>query len=366
MKGGSKSGSKGSKGGSKSGGSKKRRIEPAPKIGKEEKKVVKPKNWKLSHQHLFPKRPKNFAIGRDILPKGRDLTRYVKWPTYIRVQRQYAILKKRLKVPPAINQFSHTLDKNHADTLFRLLMHYRPESHKEKYDRLLAVSKAEARKAKKEAKNKDKDSKDKDSKDKGKDKDKDKGKDMDVDKDKDKDKEKKDKEKKDKKDKKEKDKKAKDKKEKHDKEKKEEVKEEKEKGGKPLAIKYGMNHVTRLIEKKKAKLVVIAHDVDPIELVVWLPALCRKMEVPYCIVKSRSRLGTFVNLKTAPAIVLTEVKKEHQVQFDQLVAAVKSAFNDNAADLKKWGGGIMGQKTQNRIKKREKALQREKKGVQMT
>lgn len=37
---------------------------------------------------------------------------------------------------------------------------------------------------------------------------------------------------------------------------------------------------------------VIAHDVDPIELVVWLPALCRKMEVPYCIVKGKSRLGT--------------------------------------------------------------------------
>ena len=36
---------------------------------------------------------------------------------------------------------------------------------------------------------------------------------------------------------------------------------------------------------------VIAHDVDPIELVVWLPALCRKMEVPYCIVKGKSRLG---------------------------------------------------------------------------
>lgn len=36
---------------------------------------------------------------------------------------------------------------------------------------------------------------------------------------------------------------------------------------------------------------VIAHDVDPIELVVWLPALCRKMEIPYAIVKGKSRLG---------------------------------------------------------------------------
>jgi large subunit ribosomal protein L7Ae len=54
---------------------------------------------------------------------------------------------------------------------------------------------------------------------------------------------------------------------------------------KPLVVKYGLNHITQLIEAGKAQLVVIAHDVDPIELVVWLPALCKKMNVPYCIVK---------------------------------------------------------------------------------
>lgn len=43
--------------------------------------------------------------------------------------------------------------------------------------------------------------------------------------------------------------------------KKEEVKTEK-----PLVVKFGLNHVTSLIEQKKAKLVAIAHDVDPIEV----------------------------------------------------------------------------------------------------
>lgn len=36
-------------------------------------------------------------------------------------------------------------------------------------------------------------------------------------------------------------------------------------GKKPIVVKYGINHVTNLIEQKKAQLVVIAHDVDPIE-----------------------------------------------------------------------------------------------------
>ena len=34
----------------------------------------------------------------------------------------------------------------------------------------------------------------------------------------------------------------------------------------PVAVKMGMNHVTSLVEERKAKLVVIAHDVDPVEV----------------------------------------------------------------------------------------------------
>lgn len=34
----------------------------------------------------------------------------------------------------------------------------------------------------------------------------------------------------------------------------------------PLGVSYGIHTVTSLVEQKKAKLVVIAHDVDPIEV----------------------------------------------------------------------------------------------------
>lgn len=62
---------------------------------------------------------------------------------------------------------------------------------------------------------------------------------------------------------------------------------------KPVVVKFGLNHITHLVETGKAKLVVIAHDVDPIELVVWLPAVCRKMDVPYIIVKVRTQHNLF-------------------------------------------------------------------------
>lgn len=63
------------------------------------------------------------SAGQDIRPKT-DLTRFVKWPQYVRLQRQKVILHQRLKVPPAIAQFSHTLDKNTATQLFKLLNKY--------------------------------------------------------------------------------------------------------------------------------------------------------------------------------------------------------------------------------------------------
>ncbi|XP_006880450.1 PREDICTED: interleukin-6-like [Elephantulus edwardii] len=56
-----------------------------------------------------------------------------------------------------------------------------------------------------------------------------------------------------------------------------------------------VNTITTLVEK--AQQVVIAHDMDPIELVVFLPALCQKMGVPYCITKGKARLGPLFHRK---------------------------------------------------------------------
>lgn len=52
---------------------------------------------KTAQNPLFEARPKTFGIGGDIAPK-QDLTRFVKWPEYVRFQRQKVILHQRLKV----------------------------------------------------------------------------------------------------------------------------------------------------------------------------------------------------------------------------------------------------------------------------
>ncbi|CDP21835.1 unnamed protein product [Coffea canephora] len=99
---------------------------------------------------------------------------------------------------------------------------------------------------------------------------------------------------------------------------------------KPIVVKYSLQHVTCLVEQKLFSAeqgTIVAHNVDPIELVVWLPALCRKMEIPYCIVKGKSRLGVIVHKKTTSVLCLTSVKNEDKLEFSKVLEAIKVIHN---------------------------------------
>jgi large subunit ribosomal protein L7Ae len=102
--------------------------------------------------------------------------------------------------------------------------------------------------------------------------------------------------------------------------------------------------------------VVIAADVDPIELVVWLPTLCRRHGVPYAVVNNKGRLGTLVHLKTATALALTQVEKEDQAALDKVIEIANAKFTNNVDLRRKWGGGVMGLRTVRAIEKREKLV----------
>jgi len=127
-------------------------------------------------------------------------------------------------------------------------------------------------------------------------------------------------------------------------------------------VQYGLNHVTTLVEQKKAKLVAIAHDVEPVELVLWLPALCRKMGVPYVIVKGKARLGAVVHKKNAAVVAITNVKNEDKNELSLLTQIAQDSFNSNVEVRRAWGGARLGVKSLAAIRKREKALAKEKAG----
>jgi len=125
---------------------------------------------------------------------------------------------------------------------------------------------------------------------------------------------------------------------------------------KPKYIKAGIKHVTHLVEQKEAKLVIIAHDVDPIEIVLWLPTLCRKKGVPYLIVKGKARLGKLVHKKTASCLAVTDIDQNRDSNnLSLFVEKANDNFNNRLTDqMKTPGGGIMGSKHYDRKKKEDK------------
>lgn len=95
---------------------------------------------------------------------------------------------------------------------------------------------------------------------------------------------------------------------------------------------------------------------NPIECVVWLPALCRKMDVPFAIVKDKARLGALVHQRNAAVVCLTNVNKADLSQMLLLKNLCSEKFNNNVDHIRKWGGGIMGLKTQAKLDKRAKQV----------
>jgi large subunit ribosomal protein L7Ae len=79
---------------------------------------------------------------------------------------------------------------------------------------------------------------------------------------------------------------------------------------------------------------------------VWLPALCRKMGVPYAIVKGKARLGQLVHKKTATAVAFKNIHKADQGDFSALTRVITEKYFGESADKlrRKWGGNKVGPK----------------------
>lgn len=66
-------------------------------------------------------------------------------------------------------------------------------------------------------------------------------------------------------------------------------------------LKRGTNETTKSVERNLAKLVVIAEDVDPEEIVMHLPILCEEKKVSYVYVPSKLELGKASGIDVAAA-----------------------------------------------------------------
>jgi large subunit ribosomal protein L7Ae len=143
-----------------------------------------------------------------------------------------------------------------------------------------------------------------------------------------------------------------------------EVKHVKPQTKKPKFVKFGLKHVVALVESRKARLVLIASDVDPLELVLWLPTLCKKKDIPYMIVKGKANLGSIVHKKTAAALCITEVKKADEKELEILIQKARENYLDRYSEtVKRTGGQVMGAKHLAAKTKRERTKAKEIRSV---
>ena len=94
-------------------------------------------------------------------------------------------------------------------------------------------------------------------------------------------------------------------------------------------------------------MVLIAADVDPIETVVFLPSLCKTMDIPYAIVPSKERLGFLANKKTCTCLAQTDFK-DNAAELENLCKIFRERFQGPPPHSRKPEKGI-------------KAIQKEKK-----
>jgi large subunit ribosomal protein L7Ae len=72
-------------------------------------------------------------------------------------------------------------------------------------------------------------------------------------------------------------------------------------------IRVGTNEVTKSSERAEAKLVIMAEDVDPVEILVHIPMLCEEKRIPYIYVPKKQRLGQSAGLsKSAASVAVVE------------------------------------------------------------
>jgi large subunit ribosomal protein L7Ae len=87
-------------------------------------------------------------------------------------------------------------------------------------------------------------------------------------------------------------------------------------------IRKGTNETTKAIERGVAKLVIIAEDVEPPEVVAHLPIICDERNVPYVFVPTRASMGPALGIDVGAASACIVESGDAQALIDQVVTEI--------------------------------------------
>jgi len=96
-------------------------------------------------------------------------------------------------------------------------------------------------------------------------------------------------------------------------------------------VKKGTNEATKAIERGSSKLIVIAEDVEPPEVVAHLPILCEEQGAAFVFVPTKQELGNSLGIEitSAAAAILDAGDAQHIVdQIIERISKIKGGKTD--------------------------------------
>lgn len=87
-------------------------------------------------------------------------------------------------------------------------------------------------------------------------------------------------------------------------------------------VRKGTNETTKAVERGLAKLVVIAEDVQPPEVVAHLPILCDERKIPFVFVPSKEQIGPAIGIDVPTAAAAVLEPGEGQQILDQVTQEI--------------------------------------------
>ncbi len=95
-------------------------------------------------------------------------------------------------------------------------------------------------------------------------------------------------------------------------------------------VRKGTNEATKAIERGEAKLVVMAEDVEPEEIVMHLPVICAEKNTPYTYVSEKAALGKAAGLGVGTAAIAIANPGTGEAALRELLAKIRELAPSNA------------------------------------
>lgn len=95
-------------------------------------------------------------------------------------------------------------------------------------------------------------------------------------------------------------------------------------------LRKGINETTKCIERGLAKLVIMAEDVTPEEIMMHIPVLCKEKSVPFAYVPSKAELGKASGIEIPTASIAIEETGESKKIVSEIASKVESLSKGRA------------------------------------